>query len=45
MKRGRRTALIPCLDMRTVQSVPVSHTIQVWGIASFILFGFATTFN
>lgn len=23
----------------------VSHTIQVWGIASFILFRFATTFN
>ncbi len=25
--------------------VPIPHIYQVWGIASFILFGFATTFN
>ena len=39
--KGERTALISCIVMcGYARYVHIPHTIQVWGIASFICFGF-----
>ena len=39
-RRDGRTALISCMVMWTMHPLCVPHTVQVWGIASFIFFGF-----